>query len=315
MKGEAVKRQMFGYFQTLGFYEYRRGWMKGDCPWCGAEDKMGIHLEDNRTHCFRCEERVKPMKMIMEKEGMRQFKDLFEFLNQYDSASYKPAKVERVAEVPVVLPKGFKLLKYGDTRIGRMARNYMRGRGFNIKEISRKGIGYVGRGDEDYFGYIIFPYYKDRKIVFFQTRLFFGTGSKFKNPRYEDFGIGKNQMIYNESALNIYKEIYLCESVMNALTMGDAGIAINGKSISQVQMSKVIKSKCEIINILLDPDAWDEAIKLAMALVDFKWVRVIMLPGDQDVNDLGREAVMKLIEGQSQIFNELNSLLKLKWNI
>jgi len=312
-KGSTLKRQMFGYFQTLGFYEYRRGWQKGDCPWCGAEDKMGIHLEDNKTHCFKCDERVKPMKMIMQMEGMRAWKELFSFLEQYDTADYRPVKVEIHEESPVHLPDGFKLLKYGDNRIGKMARTYMRQRGFNIKDLSRKGVGYVGRGSADYFGYIIFPYYKDRKIVFYQTRHFFGTGPKFKNPKVEDFGVGKSQFIYNIAALDRYKEIYLCESVMNALTIGDQGIAINGKAISRVQFSMILRSKCEVVNILLDPDAWKEALDLACSLVPHKWVRVIQFPEDSDVNDLGKEKAMELIKDQPTLYNDITKILRLKW--
>lgn len=314
MDTSGVKRQLFGYFQTLGFYEYRRGWMKGDCPWCGAEDKMGIHLEDNRTHCFKCDDRTKPLKTLMQNEGMRTFKEALDFLQGYDSVDYRPVKVEKVEEIPVVLPEGFKLLKFGEARIARMARNYMENRGFNIKELSRKGVGYVGRGDTDYFGYIIFPYYKKRKIIFFQTRLFFGTGPKFKNPRYEDFGIGKSQVIYNESALLLYREIYLCESVMNALTMGDQGIAINGKKISSTQFSTILKGKCQVINILLDSDAWKEAIELACSLVPYKQVRVIQFPEDHDVNDLGYKAVKELIKEQDILYNNITEILKLKWN-
>ena len=78
---------------------------------CGAEEKMGVHIPANRTHCFVCEYSRRPFTMIMEMEGADSYKDLFKFLSQYDSASYKPPTFEKYPELPVVLPEGFKLLK------------------------------------------------------------------------------------------------------------------------------------------------------------------------------------------------------------
>ena len=311
----ALNRQMWGYFQSsFGMYEYRRGWAKGQCPWCGADDKFGVNLEENKAHCFKCDHRAKPYKVIMDQEGMRNFGELARFLKTYDTAEYRPIKVERVEEVPIVLPTGFKLLKYGDGRIGNMARNYMKGRGFNIKEISRKGIGYVGWPREDYFGYIIFPYYKNRKIIYFQTRLYFGSGPKFKNPRYEDYGVGKSQVLYGIHNLERYKEIHIVESVTNALTLGNQAVGTNGKSLSSWQKSQLIKSKAELFNILLDKDALKEAFDLASQLVIEKNVRVILFEDDKDVNDLGRKVTLKKIK-ESPILTTHNEVMKLKWSL
>ena len=38
------KKKLNSYMQSkLGMYEYRRGWLKGDCPECG-EHKFGVSI-------------------------------------------------------------------------------------------------------------------------------------------------------------------------------------------------------------------------------------------------------------------------------
>ena len=269
-KRQQLNAQLFGYFQTLGFYEYRNGFLKGDCVFCRSESKAGVNIERNFYNCFKCGTHSKLLPTVMQIENLPGYKDLFEFLRTYDGANYKPPTVEKIPERPIVLPEGFKLLKYGEGRIGTMARKYMEGRGFSIRELSGSGVGYVGRPKADYFGYIIFPYYKDRKIIYFQTRRYFGSGPKFKNPTREEFGIGKSQVIYNEAILVTAKEVSIVESVTNALTLGGNVIGLNGKKASSWQLSRLIESRATVFNILLDRDAWSEAIKLAAQLIPYK---------------------------------------------
>lgn len=308
-----IRSSVVGYAQhVLGFYEYRTVWLKGTCIYCGAEAKAGINVERLWYNCFKCGTSGKVLPMIQKLEGIPSYPELFRFLAQYNNATYKAPTVEHIPERPVVLPDGFKLLKYGDGRIGDMARKYMRGRGFDIQDLSRKGVGYVGKPKAPFFGYIIFPYYRNRKIVYFQTRRYFGLGPKFKNPTREDFGIGKSQIIYNEAVLATAKELNVVESIMNALTLGGNTVGLNGKKASSWQLTHLIKSRAEIVNILLDRDAWPEAVKLAAALIPYKYIRVISFTDDRDVNDLGREVVQQKIK-ETEILKSHVDILKLKW--
>ena len=185
----------------------------------------------------------------------------------------------------------------------------MRKRGFNILSLSMQGIGYCTTGD--YAGMIIFPFYKNSKLIYFIGRRFLAMGeNKFKNPDVETLGIGKSEIIYNEDALGIYQKIYVVESVINALTIGPNAIAIMGKSISGIQLSKILRSPCKQIVIGLDPDAYSHAIKLAFKLVDTKKCKLLKFPENKDVNNLGRKWV-KDKEKKTPISN-YNQLLVLK---
>ena len=151
--------------------------------------------------------------------------------------------------------------------MAKSARSYLRGRGFSAFNLSYRGIGYCDSGE--YFGYIILPYYQQGQLIYYQTRNFLGNGPKFKNPRVEDFGIGKTQLMFNADALALFTKIYLVESVTNSLTIGEKAVGILGKKISDYQFSAILRSPIEEIVIGLDDDALKEAIELAMRFVNY----------------------------------------------
>jgi DNA primase len=133
-----------------------------------------------------------------------------------------------------------------------------------------------------------------------------------KNPPEEEFGIGKSNLIYNHDALYMYDKVYLVESITNAETLGDQAVAFQGKKLSEYQISNLIYSPCSKVVILLDDDAWEEAVQLAMRLVHYKRVKVVKMPEKQDVNDLGKKATLKLTKVVD--YQRYMDLFKLKLN-
>ena len=87
-------------------------------------------------------------------------------------------------------------------------------------------------------------------------------------------------------------------------------IATMGKAISAYQINEIIKSPVERIIILLDPDAKEQAINLALKLVSYKKVKVVYLPDEKDCNDLGRKKVFRYI--CSTHYQDYNDLMQLK---
>ena len=107
----------------------------------------------------------------------------------------------------------------------------------------------------------------------------------------------------------MYRSVFICEGALNALTMGDRGIATMGKAISAYQVNELLKSQCERFIILLDPDAKQYAINLGLKLINYKKVKVVFLPDGKDVNDLGRKETLKLIYNtRYQSYQELVKL-------
>ena len=309
---QQFKNQLYNYFvKRLGCWEYRNGWLRVPvCPYCGREQKMGINLTTYRTNCFRCGEHPSPAQMVMDIEGLETYAELITFLKHGDftELTFTEEKVELAESKPVYLPEGFRLINQGTSQTSKVMQSYVKRRGFDTQQLSKLGIGYCAKGD--YMGYLILPFYSEGKLTYYNARLVIGNGPRYNNPPKSITGLGKEFIIFNVDALQLYNTIYICEGVFNALTIGERAIATMGKSISRYQINTLIKCPSKHFILLLDPDAKDKAIDLALKLVNFKSVKVVYLPEGKDVNDLGRKEVMKLVWRTR--YQNYQDLIKLK---
>lgn len=291
------KAQLYNYFiSRLGGYRYRRGWMRiPTCPYCGREQKLGVNLSMYRTNCFRCNAHPSPAQLIMDIEGFTEYHELINFLNngQFDELQFKEEKIELAESKPLYLPEGFRNISIGDSQLAKSIRGYIKKRGFNPDHFSRFGIGYGTMGTT--YGYLIIPFYYQGQLKYYNARNVIGKGPRYNNPDKDITGLGKQFIIFNHDALEMYRSVFICEGALNALTMGDRGIATMGKAISQYQINELLKSQCERYIILLDFDARDYAINLALKLVAYKKVKVVLFKDNRDVNDLGKKAVLKMV--------------------
>jgi len=309
MFNQETKGKLYAYFtKRLGLRPYTRGWLKGDCPDCSRIDKFGVNISMNRTNCFVCGYHPIPIDLVIELEGLEVRAEAMKFLKIYEGAEYLEPVVKRIERVDLSFPEGFKNLRLGDSFLAKQARKYVEGRGFDPIEKAYQGWGYGTKGD--YLGYIIIPFYMGGTLIYYNARKFMGTGPKYINPTIEEFGIGKSLLLYNIDALAIYSHIYMVEGVFNADTLGDNAIATGGKKISKYQISMMIKSKAIKYTLLLDPDAMEDSVKLAMSLSYHKKVRVVALPDDNDVNDLGKKKTLKIVRKVGWM--NYHELLKLK---
>lgn len=306
-----IKSKLYKYFKyRLDLKPSTKGFIRGNCPYCGSKFTFGVNIERLKVNCFKnCGVPKHPITLLMHLEEFETRNEAYDFLKVQQEYEFYDSIVKRekvLAKREVELPESYTLINLGDSILSRIARNYLKGRGYNIDKLAMQGVGYCTSGQ--YEGYIIFPFYEQGKLVFFQGRRFAGNGPKMQNPAEEDFGIGKTQLIFNKDALFIYRRIFIMESITNTLTLGDRGIGLLGKKPSTSQISTIIKSPCEELIILLDPDALPEAIKLAMILCQYKKVKLIYWEGNKDVNDLGKKNIMEKIKqfdflGYSDYFN------------
>ena len=269
---------------------------------------MGINFSSNIANCFRCGTH-NLVDMIIDLEGFTQYSELYQLLNNgnYDDLHLKESKTPLAKPKPLLLPQGFRNIQDGNSQLSDTMRSYLRRRGFSIDEAAKLGIGY-GTQDQ-YFGYLIIPYTYHGKLIYFNARRVIGTGPKYRNPDKDTTGLGKEFIIFNQDALEMYNSVYICEGAFNALTIGKRGIALMGKSISTYQLNTLLKSQVKRFILLLDPDALKQSISLALKLVNYKMVKVIQLPNNKDVNDLGLKATLKLVyESRYLNYKELINL-------
>lgn len=293
---KSIKGKLFRYFNMkLDLKKSSQGWKRLDCIICNGKHTMGINIERSQVKCFKCEAKMSTIQLLMQMEKFDEYAQAAKFLAiQQEYEAYQGFIAEKKVERDVLLPESYNLISNGDNIMARAARNYMQGRGFKLTDMILKGIGYCTKGEYD--GYIIFPFYRQGKLVFFQGRQYMGSGPKMKNPEADAFGIGKSQLIYNEDALYMYNRVNAVESITNALTLGDNTIAGLGKKFSDYQISKIINSPCKWANIILDPDAMKEALELGLKLIGHKRVKVNELPLGYDVNDLGRRKTLRIVK-------------------
>jgi hypothetical protein len=312
---ESIRGKLFGYFKSrLNIKPSTKGWWRGNCIWCGGTNTMGIHPEHSKAHCFKCLDSKPSIEVLMDIEGFATTNEAHKFLQIQQEYEYFEAytRVQKREIKPVELPESFTLLSQGTNMYARSARAYMKGRGFSINRLSLKGVGFCTDGP--YAGYIIFPFYTKGTLVYFQGRRFLPIGPKMKNPNVEDFGIGKEQIIYNQDALYMYNRCYVVESITNAETLGDSAVATLGKSISSYQLYHMIGSPCDRFIFILDPDAIKEALISAMQLVNYKKTKVIQIPyADKDVNDIGKVKTLEFVKRTP--YQTYNELFRLKLNV
>ena len=256
---------------------------------------MGVNLTMFRCNCFRCNAHPSPSQLIMDIENIDTYSELIQFLNQgdFNELTFKEEKYELAETKPIYLPEGFVNISVGTGTLGKIMQNYVKKRGFTIDYLSRMGVGYCNSGP--LFGYLIIPFTYQGKLTYYNARLVVGNGPRYNNPNKDITGLGKEFIIFNRDALDMYKTVFICEGAINAMTMGERGIATMGKSISAYQVNTLIKSSVERFIILLDSDAKLYAINLALKLVPFKKVKVILFEDEKDVNDLGYHKVMRMV--------------------
>ena len=313
----SFKSKLYNYILTSipNAHPYKNGWVKADCPFCGKVQKFGVNVSMDRVNCFVCGNNKcnSVLDLVVELEDLETYSSAKQFIESGQESGYtfKEEKYELREHKDILLPEGFRNLSMGTSTIAKSARAYVKGRGFEITKASRNGWGY-GTKDK-YFGYLIIPFTTEGKLTYFNARLFMGSGPRYNNPESDVTGLGKSFIWYNHDALYMYKTIYLCEGVFNAVTIGDKAVASGGKFVSRYQVNELIKSPVERVILCLDRDAIDKAVELALKLVDFKKIKLIIFPEGLDANDLGHKKTMRLIYNSRYLSKK--DLMRMKNNL
>lgn len=170
---------------------------------------------------------------------------------------------------PVELPENFRLLSDGHASvIGKRAMAYMLNRRFNASVLTEMGFGYCSSGP--YENRIIIPFYESGVLVYWQARDFTGTvddRDKIKNPWSGTTPQGKSDVLFNyDGVRDIDSTVVMTESWGSALAVGRSAFAINGKSMSDIQLVKIAHMAAKVIVVLLDSGTQSESWKIASRL-------------------------------------------------
>ena len=294
------------------------------CPFCHhRKQKLEIHLDPPyEFHCWVCNIRGRGLYWLFKKLNCSQ--DLiFKLENIIGTYSYLPraedsAFLDRIATLRCTdfppppksilnLPIEFKSLADTDGSIEyKIASKYARRRKLTNCDIIKYNIGYCSAGR---FGErLIFPSYDaDNDLNFFSCRSYYEHGYKYLNSD------SSRNIIGFENMIDFDFPIYLCEGALDAISLKRNAVPLFGKTMSRKLKSAIMLNKCPEINVVLDDDALESAIKI----VEFchsvgKTVKLIRLTG-KDPNVLGFVKTVEQIKNTDHL--DFGMLMKFKLGI
>ncbi len=272
-----------------------KGWHAFNCPYCGKDKKQAVNFSKEICKCWACGVRERIVDFVMNVESLtyREAKVFLESFQEEDIDFTLFDKIHYEKKSLITLPEGYHSILDGEGLLAKRARNYLLARNLDLDYLDKLGFGYCDKENpdynKDYFGRIIIPFKKKGLLTYFEGRSYIGDGLRYKNPREEEIGVGKSDVLFNESALDLYDNVYTNEGTFDAVTLVNA-VATKGKYFSDYQRTVIIKSSCEEIDICLDAGEDKEALRMAFELVDHKKIKIIKLDG-KDPNEMGRDRV------------------------
>ena len=250
--------------------------------------KLQVNIQTGKWHCWVSNQGGHNLYQLFKKvgAGYNDFKELNQLLG--DTSFYQKDK-DKKSEV-IQLPQEMKSLSdpFDKSIIKEHAIRFLRKRGFDSEDIARYNLGYCSEGP--YNNRIIIPSYdSDGKLNYFVGRDFYNSNFKYKNPPFPKDVIGFDLYV------NWSLPIILVEGVFDAMSIKNNSIPLFGKTILPKLYGKIIENKVKDIFIILDSDAFNDAIQMTEKFVNEGInVNFVKLDG-QDPNDLGYEKMITKI--------------------
>jgi len=288
-----------------------KGQISFDCPVCSHEIK-GLDKGDGKGNlevnygyhvykCWACSETHETQGTI--------YKLIRNYGSKSDLKKYRlvnpniELKKKEKKEIKG-LPKDFIPLSEECNSIEyKKALEYLTKRNIDTDTIEKYNIGYCEKGD--YSNRVLFPSYDIHNDVNYYLGRSYEkyTKLKYKNPE-----IPKTEIIFNEGKVNWDSNIFIVEGVFDHIVVPNS-IPMLGKVMSDDLFSKLVsKAECKVI-ILLDSDAYTDAIKLYKKLNSTRLIGrvfIIKLPKGYDISDVNQKL------GKKGVVNVLSTAKKIK---
>jgi DNA primase len=272
-----------------------RGQISFDCPVCSYDIKgldhgdgkgnLEVNYKQNVYKCWVCAETHDThgsiYKLVKKYGSPKQYKK-FQLLKPDDEdGQYKP-QYKRVR-----LPKEF--IPFAKVSLGlkltphfKQAWKYIKSRNINDEMITKFNIGFCYEGE--FSNRIIIPSYdsEDELNYFIARSYLYKPKMKYKNPQ-----VDKETLIWNEHLINWDEPVYIVEGAFDSIFLNNS-IPLLGKYMTK-KIYNVLYDNANKVVIVLDGDAWEDAVKLYHKLNCGKLmgkVWIVKLPIDKDIADL-----------------------------
>jgi hypothetical protein len=150
-------------------------------------------------------------------------------------------------------------------------------------------------------GRIIFPIRYEQQLIGWQAR-YIGTADWRVIPKYYGMpGMRKRVILYNYDIAKNMPFVCVVEGVTDCHVLGDAGVAILGKSLSRYQAELLVNTwGSKPIMLIFDPDARDEMRSTVADLRECGAIVLeIVLPGEHDCGDYDPRTLWNIIYAQA----------------
>jgi hypothetical protein len=268
-----------------------------ECPICNRHDgikKLEICIEGEKlgySHCWRCNFKTRFFGALLKKlNAPKHLRDkMFELSGEIKKVrTYK----KKIGQTDLRLPDEF--IPISSAPDGVEYRNvlfYLKTRGIGMVDIMRYNIGFAETGK--FAQQLIIPSYDiDNKLNFYIGRKYYEDDSGYRYTK-ADFS---NDIVGFENLINYNCDINLCEGSFDAISIRNNAIPLFGKYPQKKLQEKLISNGVKRVNMILDNDALEDAIKNCELLWKYGVnVHLIKLDG-KDPSKLGFEKVHKLIK-------------------
>ena len=279
------------------------------CPFCHHhKKKMQINIQTQQWHCWVCDAKGKRINRLLRRLHVdsHKLRKLYEIYGD-DYVVYSNNTEDEKVELR--LPSEFQSLLIEPKGINPLfgkVKEYARKRGISEGDIKRYNIGYCDSGH--YANRIIIPSYdRDNRLNYFIARSVFDEEKfKYKNPP-----VSKNVIMF-ENQINWNEPITLVEGVFDAMAVKRNAIPLLGKFVPKTLNDTIYKKEVKGINILLDEDAQEQALRYTVQYQNQGITTKNIKPTDKDASDMGfSEVNTKLKESkQTQFVDIISQKLK-----
>jgi len=245
--------------------------------------KLQVNVQTGKWHCWVSNQGGHNLFQLFKRVGAskQDYQSLSKLLGETIFV-----KQDDAGQQDIRLPDEFKSLSEPHTSIIRdHAMLFLKKRGITSEDIKRYNLGYCTEGQ--YQNRIIIPSYDEHgKLNYFVGRDFYASTLKYKNPPISKDIIGFDLYV------NWSLPIILVEGVFDSISVKNNSIPLFGKTILPKLYQKIVEKKVKDIFIVLDSDAFDDAIQMTEKFVNEGInVNFVKLNG-KDPNDLGYKSMI-----------------------
>ena len=249
--------------------------------------KLQVNIQTGKWHCWVSNQGGHNLFQLFKRVGAskQDYQSLSKLLGETIFV-----KDTTAGQQDIRLPDEFKSLSEPHTSIIRdHALLFLKKRGITTEDIKRYNIGYCTEGL--YQNRIIVPSYDEHgKLNYFVGRDFYASTLKYKNPPISKDIIGFDLYV------NWSLPIILVEGVFDSISVKNNSVPLFGKTILPKLYQKIVEKKVKDIFIVLDSDAFDDAIQMTEKFVNEGInVNFVKLNG-KDPNDLGYKSMISELD-------------------